>query len=420
MTILFLTPTGHIGGAEAALLEVLAGLREAQRDWTLVLLAGSEGPLNERAAALGVRVHQLPLPVAVARLGEWAGRDGWGARARLVRQGVAALPQLLGYAWRLHRAIGHLGPQLIHSHGVKMHLLGGVVRPRIVPLVWHWHDYVTGRPWSARIVRHAAHRLCSTVIANSASVAADVRAHVAPALPVRHVWNAVDLDRFSPDGPVLDLDGAADLPPISASRPIVRVGLVATFARWKGHETFLRAMALVPASTPVRGYVVGGPLYETAGSQISTRWLHQRIAELDLKSRVGCTGFLPDVAPALRALDIVVHASTEPEPFGLVVAEAMACGRAVVTSGAGGVRELVTPPVDAELHDPGDAPSLAHRIMELAADRACRTRLGHTARQTAERQFTRARLTREIMAAYATLPDRSRRRSPALRQRAAL
>ena len=55
-----------------------------------------------------------------------------------------------------------------------------------------------------------------------------------------------------------------------------------------------------------------------------------------LESRVGFTGFVQDSATAMRALDIVVHASTDPEPFGLVIAEAMACGKPVVASRAGG------------------------------------------------------------------------------------
>ncbi len=56
----------------------------------------------------------------------------------------------------------------------------------------------------------------------------------------------------------------------------------------------------------------------------------------------------------MRALDIVVHASTRPEPFGLVIAEAMACGRAVITSAAGGAAEIVESEVDALTHTPGD------------------------------------------------------------------
>ena len=102
----------------------------------------------------------------------------------------------------------------------------------------------------------------------------------------------------------------------------------------------------------------------------------------------------------MRALDIVVHASTEPEPFGLVIAEGMACGRAVVVSEAGGAVELFDAGVNALGHTPGDAAQLAERITLLATDRDLRARLGARARATAERRFNRTRLAAELIPIY--------------------
>ncbi len=123
-------------------------------------------------------------------------------------------------------------------------------------------------------------------------------------------------------------------------------------------------------------------------------------ADRGLDHRVGFTGFVDRSDSVHRALDIVVHASTAPEPFGLVIAEAMACGRAVVASHAGGAAEIVTPDVDAMTHRPGDMDALAAAIQTLAMDSDLRARLGHAARATAERVFDRARLARELIAVY--------------------
>ena len=71
MRILFLNPTGQMGGAEAALLELLAGLRELQPSWTLRLITASDGQLATRATALGVKTGVVPFPPALARIGEW-------------------------------------------------------------------------------------------------------------------------------------------------------------------------------------------------------------------------------------------------------------------------------------------------------------------------------------------------------------
>ena len=78
-----------------------------------------------------------------------------------------------------------------------------------------------------------------------------------------------------------------------------------------------------------------------------------------LGDRVGFVPFQRDVAPVYRALDVVVHASTKREPFGLSVLEAMACGRPVIVSDAGGVRELVTHGDQGLTHPPGDVDALA-------------------------------------------------------------
>ncbi|HET9360748.1 MAG TPA: glycosyltransferase family 4 protein, partial [Vicinamibacterales bacterium] len=359
MTIVFLSPAGQLGGAEAALYEMLAGLRETHPSWSLRLVAASEGPLVSRVAALGIPVDVLPFPPALARLGDW--NLGEGVRPKVVllaRCAAAALPTLV-YLQRLRGALRAPLPAVVHTNGLKMHLLGAWARPRGAAVVWHFHDYAGRRALMAGLLRRTCHR-CAAIVANSRSVAEDARSVCGTRVKVHPVWNAVDLTRFSPSGPRLDLDALAGLPP--AGEGVLRVGLVATFARWKGHETFLRALALLPRSLHVRGYIVGGPIYETAGSQVTTADLRRQAEMLGVADRVGFTGFVQDSSAAIRALDLVVHASTDPEPFGLVIAEAMACGKAVIVSQAGGAIEFTEPGTNALTHPPGDAPALAARI----------------------------------------------------------
>jgi glycosyltransferase involved in cell wall biosynthesis len=105
----------------------------------------------------------------------------------------------------------------------------------------------------------------------------------------------------------------------------------------------------------------------------------------------------------MRALDVVVHASTEPEPFGMVIAEAMGCGRAVVISGAGGAAELVAEGIDGLSHPPGDHDALARCLDRLIDDGDLRARLGAAARATAERRFDPDRLAGQLVPLYAGL-----------------
>jgi glycosyltransferase involved in cell wall biosynthesis len=402
MRVMFLSASGQLGGAETSLLEILASLRQAEPSWPLLLLAAAEGPLNQRAAALGVNTVTLPFPQSIARLGESgaAASGGWaGFAARL----LMAVPSAATYLGRMRAAIRDFEPDVLHSNGFKMHVLGAFARPA-PPLVWHAHDYLGSRALSARLLRWNRAR-CTAVVANSASVAADVQ-RVLRDVTVVAVRNAVDVTRFSPVGPGLDLDAVAGLTP--AAPDTVRVGLLGTFARWKGHATFLQAVARVPRTIPIRAYIIGGPVYETQGSQYSREELMTLVRDLNIGDRVGFTGVVTEPDAALRALDIVVHASTQPEPFGLVIAEAMACERAVIVSAAGGAAELFTDNVDAVGHTPGDVDGLSSRITALATDAAWRGRIAHAARATAVRSFDRTRLAAELAPIYREIAGRRR------------
>ncbi len=399
MKIVFLDPSGALGGAETALLDLLAAVRRARPSWALTLITAADGPLVERASRLGIDAGALAFPPSLSRLGEWGRRRGWHARARLaLGLSLSAWPALR-YAGRLRRRLDAIGPHIVHSNGLKMHLLAARARPRASALVWHLHDYPDARPITARLLRANLGR-CTALIANSNSVADRARRLFGPGAPVRTLYNSIDLDRFQPDGPALDLDAIAGLPvprEAGGARP-VRVGLVATFARWKGHAVFLRALASIKDAAPVRGYVIGAPIYETAESQFSMHELQASAAALGLHDTVGFTGRIDDVPAALRALDIVVHASEEPEPFGLVIAEAMACGRPVIVSRSGGAEEIAQ--AGALFHEPGNARELAERILELAGDCPRRLSLASAGRRAAVRLFGREPLLQGLLPLY--------------------
>jgi glycosyltransferase involved in cell wall biosynthesis len=79
------------------------------------------------------------------------------------------------------------------------------------------------------------------------------------------------------------------------------------------------------------------------------------------------TGYIEDVEPYYSAMDIVVHASIEPEPCGMVVMEAMAARRPIIAADAGGPKELVREGIDGHLTAPGDVPALTAAILDIAS-----------------------------------------------------
>lgn len=399
MKLLFLSACGEMGGAERSLYDLLASLRAARPAWELTLVVPAAGGLAERAESLGVRVVVLEFPRGLARLGD-AGAGGPAGRrvgrGRLLIDLVVAAPGVALYLSRLRRALRRVAPDLVHANGLKSQVLAVWARAG-APVVWHVHDYVSGRPLMARLIKMCAPR-CAAAVVNSRSVGEDLRSVCGEGLKIRTLYNGVDLETFSPEGARLDLDSLSGLPP--AEPGTVRVGLLATAARWKGHETFLKSLSKIPTDAPVRGYVIGGSIYSTRGSQLGARELRECASRLGLEGRVGFTGFVEEPAAAIRALDVLVHASTEPEPFGLAIVEGMACGRSVVASGAGGAAEILRDCEAALSHAPGDADGLSAQIVRLARSAELRARMGREGRLVAESRFDRARLAEELVKVY--------------------
>ena len=317
MRVAFVSVSDQLGGSEAMLLQTASEFRTFKPDWDLHLVVPGTGPLGPKAAALGIHVSVLPMPGSLARMGE-SGLSGGHAAAGGVMLAKAAL-SLPPYERRLRDLLSAIRPDVVHTNGFKAHVLSSRARVESRAILWHMHEYISQRPLTRRLIRHYADR-CSLIVANSESVAADVRTATGTRTPVRVIYNAVDLRRFSPRGPVADLDALSGLPPARRREPFVSAssppsaggkGTTRSCGRWRRCRPRC-------ASAP---YIVGGALYDTKGSQYSALELQRLAATCGLSDRVGFTGFIERADEAMRALDVVVHASTEPEPFGLVIAE---------------------------------------------------------------------------------------------------
>ncbi len=401
--LLFINPVGTIGGAEQVLLSMARQL--GQYDVSAVLL--SDGPLRDRLAALGVDVRVLELPASAAEFGDskLRGQSRLTSVATIASSGILGTPGVLKFIRRARTLLRKLQPDLIHSNGLKTHIVTAFAAPTGVPLLWHVHDYYSQRPLIARMLRHFAGGV-SQAIAISNDMVRDVGT-VLPDVPTTLLYNRVDTERFRPaPASTVDLDQLAGLPPLAASA--LRVGLVATYAIWKGHDVFLDAIARIPSNLAARFYIVGGPIYSTAGSQWSRADLEARARTLGIADRVGFVSFQTDTAAVYRSLDVMVHASTRAEPFGLTIIEAMSCGTATIVANAGGARELFTDGVDAISHRAGDPDSLATAVTALITDDAMRTSLAANSRATVLERFSEASLGPDLARVYSPYLEKNR------------
>lgn len=365
LRLVYLDHSARLSGAELALLRLLPALDGVQAH----VILGEDGPLVDRLLEAGVSVEVMPLGRKAADL----------PRAQVRPVSIAAAEGTV-YALRLARRLRRLKPDLVHTNSLKAAYYGGLAgRIAGIPVVTHVHDrladdYLPSR--TARLTRAMLARFPRSVIAPSRTVGETVgrRVEVIPC-----ATGSVAEHRDDP------------------TRPFT-VGMVGRIAPWKGQGVFLEAFAQAFAGGDARAVVIGAPLFGTDEERYLSE-LRESARLLKLDGRLRFTGFVDDPAAELAQLDVLVHASIIPEPFGQVIVEGMAAGLPVVAADAGGPTEIISDGTDGLLYPPGDASALAQALGRLAEDAELRTRLGGAARVTA-REFQPSVVAPRIRAVY--------------------
>jgi glycosyltransferase involved in cell wall biosynthesis len=187
----------------------------------------------------------------------------------------------------------------------------------------------------------------------------------------------------------------------------IAIGIVGFIDTWKGQEVFLKAAKLLEARrSKIRMFIIGGPRDGLAQSRCVAfeRELRRYTADNQLEDFVHFTGHLDVNSGPLDGLDIFVHASTEPEPFGMSILEAMANGKAIVASAEGGPLELIEHDQEGLLIEPRNPQVLARAVGQLLDDPCMRARLGRSAMETARSRFSPAAAVQCLENWYRELP----------------
>jgi glycosyltransferase involved in cell wall biosynthesis len=395
MKILYTNASSQLGGAERNLIDVICAVQ--RQDPTIeivVLITAPDGPLVAELTPLGVKIIMLELPRNIAQLGDSGLPTGGNKIATAVKlvANVSLVADFIRYWWQFRRTIVKIAPDTIHSNGFKTHLLVASLGTSI-PIIWHLHDFISSRLAIGKLLKLLIGRV-TVAIAISQAVATDWQA-VFPGLKINLIYNAIDTDKYRSSRS--DSEPTTDL--------YVKIGLVATYALWKGHDIFIQAIGQIARQSPdlksqVKFYIIGGAIYETARSQYSRSTLQQLAHDLTVADWITFIDFQSDIVASYNMLDIIVHTSTKPEPFGRTIVEAMACEKAVIVSNAGGAAELFTHDQDAIGVTPGDPALLAAAIGDLIDRPATRIAIGTAGRLNAIDRFSLDRLGRDLVSLY--------------------
>ncbi len=349
--LLFVNHASRLSEGELVLLDIAKAFRGASA------FLFEDGPLRPALFALGV-TSILP-----ARAAPFAGikRD---------RSLVRALPHLGGLArmWLRLRSAARRS-DLVYANSQKAFALAApacAVARR--PLIWHLHDILStdhfGRGQIGLTVRLANACAARVIVPSEAAAKAFADAGGRPSL-LRVIPNG--LDDVGPgrssfgEGPLRSsfaegsLRSSFDLP-----TPFI-FGVFSRLSPWKGQEVALRALAALPDAGCI---IAGGALF---GEDEYARSLVALAAALGVSDRVRFLGQRDDVAALMRAVDAVVHPSTEPEPFGRTLVEAMLARRPLIAADAGAVPEIMDGGRVGMLFPPGDHAALADRLARVSA-----------------------------------------------------
>ncbi len=404
MKILYTNASSQLGGAERNLIDVICAVkRQDPQIEIVVLVTAPDGPLVAELEPLGVKIIILELPRRIAQLGD-SGLNTGGNKIVNALKFIAQVPLVLDFVlyWRQFRqTIVTIAPDLIHSNGFKTHLLVASLGTS-VPIIWHLHDFISSRMAIGKLLKLLIGKV-TVAIAISQAVATDWQS-VFPHLNIQLIYNAIDTDKYRP------LAANSELATDSAN---LKVGLVATYAIWKGHDIFIQAIGQLARQDPdlkstVKFYIIGGAIYETARSQYSRSTLQRLACDLGVEDWLTFIDFQSDIVASYNMLDIIVHTSTKPEPFGRTIVEAMACEKAVIVSNAGGAAELFTHDRDAIGITPGNPTLLATAIGNLIANPTTIIALGKAGRINAIERFSLARLGMDLISLYRQIERSSR------------
>jgi glycosyltransferase involved in cell wall biosynthesis len=210
---------------------------------------------------------------------------------------------------------------------------------------------------------------------------------------LRVIDRGVDLENFHPDrvtaSRIVQLAEAWRLPD---GAPVVM--LPGRLTSWKGHEVLIEALSWLGRRDTVC-------LFIGSGSARYRTTLQQQIATLGLTGMFRFIDHCADMPAAYMLADVVVSASTRPEGFGRVIAEALAMGRPAIATEHGGANEIVLPGVTGWLVPPGDAKALARALHEaLALGPEERADLAERAIASVTGRFSRDEMTRRTIAVY--------------------
>ncbi len=364
--ILFITHVGDPGGAE----HVMLRLCEPVKDTSEILLF-QNGTMEDLLNDKGIDFSVCPMPDNMKRFKKENGVIG----------ALRAVPATLSMIRKVARKCKEF--DVIVCMSQKSFVLASLAKPLMrKPIIWCMNDILSEDHFSKFLIkalitisRYSANHV---VLNSQASLEAWNNAGGKNSVTVMYPGSDVQgfdeqlqdqesvtsyKKKFSPDGSPL-------------------IGIFGRISPWKGQDVFLKSLARLEN---VRAVIVGGALFGEENYEASLKELAK---DLGIEDRVTFAGHVTDVAKVMASCDIVAHCSTSPEPFGLVIVEAMLSRIPVVATNAGGAKEIVLHGETGQLTPISDVAALSDAIDKYLNNPEWMINVVESARKRAVEEFS--------------------------------
>jgi glycosyltransferase involved in cell wall biosynthesis len=364
--ILFLEQFSKLSGGQFVLLSIIDGLNRSIINPIVVLpeIGDLSKELDKR------RVEYVCLPI-----GEYsAGKKPW----------TEIIKMLFSSFWLTFlvvRLIKAKKIQVVYANAPRTFLWGTLAAKLAgVLVVWHIHSLLSGLELKLCKVlqKHVAKIICV-----SECVAKPFR-QLQKAAQIEVVYNGIDVDKYTRPSQTGKLKSELRVGP-----QLRVVGFIGQIAEWKGVADFIEAANLISKTEDQVLFVVIGEALFGKSRQITYKdQLRQRVKELGLEKVVLFLGGRIDIPDVLAGIDILVLPSRTPDPCPLVLLEAMAAGKAIITAKHGGPAEIIKEDQTGRFFLPGNVFELSQSIQSLlnAPDQVIR--LGKNAQIAAKEAYS--------------------------------
>lgn len=368
--ILYVQPNSEVGGSDIALLRMVEAL-DPERFAPVVVLP-AEGPLAPMLRAAGATVRLLPM-VQLRTLPSPVYQSRY-------------LAYLLPTVRRLATLIREERAELVHTNSLYCLYGGFAARLAGCPHLWHVREIPPAIPVARPALGRMVLGLSRMVVCMTQACANALFGRRAGDRRIRFLSEGLDLSEWSRTQVSRSIRHELGIAP---GVPVV--GFVARIDPWKGLDVFIDAASRIAAEFPDVVFLVSGDA--PAGFEAYRAKMEARVTALGLGHRIRFLGWryrLGDIPALMADLDVFCHTSIAPEPFGLVIIEAMAMGCPVIAARAGGPVEIVEDGVSGLLTRPGDSVALAAAIRDLLIRPDRRSRLAVAGRARVEAAYSRA------------------------------